>query len=160
MLNDTDAADQQKPSLHPTPVASRLIYSLENLLSSQFLYFPFAATLSNLLTCRQVDMRLFRAQRNMYVSGFALLLVPVLSQVISLLRNHGELLESRGSGDAAPATGLQQELTQLQAELNREKKDSAAVKSQCESVKREYDRLMKEHEDLQSRVDSGRNKND
>lgn len=118
----------------------------------------------------QANMRLFRAQRNFYISGVALFLSFVIKRFIALMTLQASLVaqseaalkqaesaskaaksymeKSRGDGDEAAA----EELTELKKELESVRADRDAIKSQAESVSKEYDRLSAEHEKLQKTV--------
>uniref|UniRef100_A0A8C9G4L0 Endoplasmic reticulum transmembrane protein n=1 Tax=Pavo cristatus TaxID=9049 RepID=A0A8C9G4L0_PAVCR len=77
-----------------------------------------------------IQMKLFRSQRNLYISGFSLFLCPlfVLLSLLSVFPKQHILLA---------------------ASLHKANNEVAAVKKQSEGLKREYDRLMKEYERLQ-----------
>jgi B-cell receptor-associated protein 31 len=130
----------------------------------------------------QAHMKLFRAQRNFYISGFALLLSLIIRRIATLLSQQGSLIaqkeaamkQATSASDAArrllddnsdkPKKGtgdgpskdridiLQTKVTNLTEELDNVKKDRDAVKSQAQSVSKEYDRLMSEHEKLQRKI--------
>jgi len=129
----------------------------------------------------QAHMKLFRAQRNFYISGFALLLSLIIRRIATLLSNTGSLLaqneasmrqatsatnaaqrllnEQGGKGDTKKGSSesgdiekLKTDAKTLKDELSSVKKDRDAIKSQAESVSKEYDRLMKEHEKLQKKL--------
>lgn len=124
----------------------------------------------------QGNMRLFRAQRNFYISGFALFLlvvirrlVQMISQIATLLAQSEAnfrqaqsasvtartLLAQQGEGDnknKKEIDELRTQIEQLEKELTREKKDKEAVKSQAESLNKEYDRLAEEHSKLQKKL--------
>lgn len=124
----------------------------------------------------QGNMRLFRAQRNFYISGFALFLlvvirrlVQMISQIATLLAQSEAnfrqaqsasvtaktLLAQQGEGDSKnkkEVDELKTQIEQLEKELSREKKDKEAVKSQAESLNKEYDRLAEEHSKLQKKL--------
>jgi B-cell receptor-associated protein 31 len=130
----------------------------------------------------QAHMKLFRAQRNFYISGFALLLSLLIRRIATLLSVQGSLLaqneavlkQAKSASDAAQrlmgdskvqsSSGgkgskndednqkLETELQSLRKEMEVVKRDRDAVKSQAESVSKEYDRLMKEHEKLQKKT--------
>lgn len=124
----------------------------------------------------QGNMRLFRAQRNFYISGFALFLlvvirrlVQMISQIATLLAQSEAnfrqaqsasvaaktLLAQQGEGDSKTkkeVDELKTQIEQLEKELTREKKDKEAVKSQAESLNKEYDRLAEEHSKLQKKL--------
>lgn len=124
----------------------------------------------------QGNMRLFRAQRNFYISGFALFLlvvirrlVQMISQIATLLAQSEAnfrqaqsasvtaktLLAQQGEGDSKnkkEVDELKAQIELLEKELTREKKDKEAVKSQAESLNKEYDRLAEEHSKLQKKL--------
>ncbi|KAH8305049.1 B-cell receptor-associated protein 31 [Drosophila kikkawai] len=133
----------------------------------------------------QHSMRLFRAQRNFYISGFAIFLVLVIRRLVTLVSAQANLLaqseasmkqaqsataaarslmEDKKTEKAKEAgedttlnelTKLRERVQQLTADLNREKKDKEAVKSQAESLNREYDRLTEEYSKLQKQITIG-----
>ncbi|CAG7815568.1 unnamed protein product [Allacma fusca] len=70
----------------------------------------------------QAHMKLFRAQRNLYISGFALLL--------SFMHGKDEVKT------------LQTEINTLKEDMASLKRDRDAIKSQAESVSKEYDPLL------------------
>lgn len=130
----------------------------------------------------QVNMRLFRAQRNFYISGFTLFLSLVIRRLITLISQQAVLLAqseaalqqaksatstarqlmSQKGGEAAQnnsneahdkeVTELKEKLKSLELDLSREKKDKEAMISQSGSIKKEYDRLLSEHRKLQEQV--------
>jgi len=138
----------------------------------------------------QAHMKLFRAQRNFYISGFALLLSLLIRRIATLLSVQGSLLaqneaalkQAKSASDAAqklmddkgPSTSggkgtksaeenqkVETEMKNLKKEIEAVKRDRDAIKSQAESVSKEYDRLMKEHEKLQRQaVTAGDKKGD
>ncbi|EDW18073.1 B-cell receptor-associated protein 31 [Drosophila mojavensis] len=132
----------------------------------------------------QHSMRLFRAQRNFYISGFAIFLVLVIRKLVQLISTQANLLAQseasmkQAQSATAAARSLMTEKTdkakeatedstlnelnklkervqELTSELNREKKDKEAVKSQAESLNREYDRLTEEYSKLQKQITIG-----
>ncbi|XP_018575769.1 B-cell receptor-associated protein 31 [Anoplophora glabripennis] len=132
----------------------------------------------------QGSMRLFRAQRNFYISGFALFLSLVIRRLVilisaqatlqaqseasmrqaqsattaakSLLAQRGEI-EQNDSNEAhdKEITALKNKITELEDELKLEKKDKSAVKQQAENLAKEYDRLAEEHSKLQKKITIG-----
>uniref|UniRef100_A0A6P7H3L4 Endoplasmic reticulum transmembrane protein n=1 Tax=Diabrotica virgifera virgifera TaxID=50390 RepID=A0A6P7H3L4_DIAVI len=129
----------------------------------------------------QGSMRLFRAQRNFYISGFALFLSLVIRRLViliseqatlqaqseasmrqaqsattaakSLLAQRGEVAqnESNEAHDQA-VNELKTKIQKLEDELKTEQKDKTAIKSQAENLAKEYDRLAEEHSKLQKKV--------
>lgn len=138
----------------------------------------------------QGNMRLFRAQRNFYISGFSLFLSLVIRRLIllistqatllaqaeasmrqaqsastaakTLLAQHGE--EAQNSSNEAhdkQVSALKGLITDLEDKLEKEKKNSSALKSQAESLNKEYDRLTSEYSKLQKSITaSGGDKKD
>lgn len=124
----------------------------------------------------QGNMRLFRAQRNFYISGFALFLLVVIRRLVMMITQLATLLaqseanfrqaqsatvtartllDQQGAGDEKnkkELDDLKGQITLLEKELSKEKKDKEAVKSQAESLNKEYDRLAEEHSKLQKKV--------
>jgi B-cell receptor-associated protein 31 len=131
----------------------------------------------------QANMRLFRAQRNFYISGIALFLSFVIKRFISLMTTQASLVaqseaslkqaesaskaaksymskKDGGDGESAELVVIKEELETIKADRDAIKKDRDAIKSQAESVSKEYDRLMAEHEKLQKTVGSESKKDD
>ncbi|CAG4982860.1 B-cell receptor-associated protein 31 [Colias croceus] len=124
----------------------------------------------------QGNMRLFRAQRNFYISGFALFLLVVIRRLVQMISELAtlyaqaeanfrqaqsasaaakSLLAQQGSGDEKSKKDLEEletKILNLEKELSREKKDKEAVKSQAESLNKEYDRLSEEYSKLQKKI--------
>lgn len=129
-----------------------------------------------------LHMKLFRAQRNLYIAGFALFLFLVLRRLVVLINCQATLVAdceaSRKQAESASAAAKKfmedqdnktneagiarstKELEQAKAEINRLKEklahsltDLEAMKQQSESTSREYDRLLKEHAKLQEQVE-------
>ncbi|KAJ8975515.1 hypothetical protein NQ317_010630 [Molorchus minor] len=133
----------------------------------------------------QGSMRLFRAQRNFYISGFSLFLSLVIRRLVilisaqatlqaqseasmrqaqsattaakSLLAQHKGEAEQNESNEAhdKEVNALKTKISELEDELKLEKKDKTAVKSQADNLAREYDRLAEEHSKLQKKVTVG-----
>lgn len=124
----------------------------------------------------QANMRLFRAQRNFYISGIALFLSFVIKRFIALMTLQASLVaQSEASLKQAESTskaamsllsqqddkeGESEELENLKKEIESIKADRDAIKSQAESVSKEYDRLLAEHEKLQKTVGNESKKDD
>lgn len=126
----------------------------------------------------QHSMRLFRAQRNFYISGFAIFLSLVIRRLIILISQQATLIanseasmkqaqsatqaarnlmsEKKPDGDSKKddeeKQALKDVIKSLESELTREKKDKEALKSQAESLNREYDRLTEEFSKLQNKT--------
>lgn len=130
----------------------------------------------------QANMRLFRAQRNFYISGVALFLSFVIKRFIALMTLQASLvaqseaaLKQAESASKAARSYLEkkdgndgrgeeseaaEEATKLRKELETITADRDAIKSQAESVAKEYDRLLAEHEKLQKTVGNESKKDD
>uniref|UniRef100_A0A1A9ULX3 Endoplasmic reticulum transmembrane protein n=1 Tax=Glossina austeni TaxID=7395 RepID=A0A1A9ULX3_GLOAU len=136
----------------------------------------------HLNTEMQHSMRLFRAQRNFYISGFAIFLVLVIRRLVTLISVQANLLaqseaslkqaqsasatihslmedrntekadEAKEDSTLAEITKMKERIHELTAQLNREKKDKEALKSQAESLNKEYDRLTEEYSKLQKQM--------
>lgn len=141
-----------------------------------------AAHASHLDSQMQTHMRLFRAQRNMYISGFAGFLCLVINRLVSLISKNATLkaekeaalkqaefatraataiLES-GGGDAetAETKALKEQVAKLEKELTSANKNVEGMKSQSESLAQEYDRLMEEKDKLERKVNTMGDKKD
>merc|ERR550517_2274090 len=115
-------------------------------------------------------MRLFRAQRNFYIAGFALFLCLVIKRLVGLISANAGLqaekdaamkqaesasraaemfMKDGGTGDGAE---MKAELEKAKKEADAAKKDMSSMKSQSESLAKEYDRLMEEKDRLQRKV--------
>ncbi|XP_018009243.1 B-cell receptor-associated protein 31 [Hyalella azteca] len=121
----------------------------------------------------QHHMRLFRAQRNFYISGISLFLLFVLHRLVSLISllavSYAELeaamKQAKSASDAArqlldqqdptaASKDISAELTQLKEENKKMLAQKEAALKQAESVNREYDRLMKELATLQAKEEA------
>merc|ERR1711953_630441 len=112
--------------------------------------------MSHLDTQMQMHMRLFRAQRNFYIAGFALFLCLVIKRLVGLIsanaglqaekdaamkqaqsasRAAEALMSSGGSVDANPADikELKEALAKAEKEAEVAKKDMTSMKTQSES---------------------------
>merc|ERR1712228_966954 len=131
--------------------------------------------MSHLDAQMQMHMRLFRAQRNFYIAGFALFLCLVIKRLVGLIsanaglqaekeaamkqaesasRAAETLMASGGASDANPADikELKEALAKAEKEAEVAKKDVASMKTQSESLAKEYDRLMEEKDRLERKV--------
>lgn len=123
----------------------------------------------------QSHMRLFRAQRNFYIAGFALFLCLVIKRLVSLIMANAvlevekmaamkqaesasraaETLMAAGAGpegDATEVKDLKEKLAAAEKETSAAKKNVEAMKTQSESLATEYDRLMAEKDKLEKKV--------
>lgn len=140
---------------------------------------------AHLETEMQTSMRLFRAQRNFYISGFALFLSVVIRRILHLLTTQANLIaqseaalkQAQGASAAARSIltkektdglsseayekqikELKESLKSAEEKYNKNKQDRDALKSQAESVTKEYDRLLDEHRKLQESVSASGDK--
>jgi len=113
--------------------------------------------LSHLDTQMQMQMRHFRAQRNFYIAGFALFLLLVIKQLVSLISANAGLQASRsaavkrasaraaelvaGDRDSPELRRLQIALETSRREAEEAKQEILTLKRRSESVARDYDRL-------------------
>ncbi|KAE9555675.1 hypothetical protein FO519_001146 [Halicephalobus sp. NKZ332] len=123
-----------------------------------------------------LHMRLFRAQRNLYISGFALLLFLVINRIVSLLlrsaylsasheaalrqaenanKTAQRLMESEGTDGALGE--LKEQNEKMKKELAQAEKDRDTMKTQAENLQKEYTRVCDE---LNKSIKSGADKKD
>ena len=128
----------------------------------------------------QYSMKLFRAQRNFYIAGFALFLCLVIRRLVLLIQAQAGLLaekdaalkQAKGASDAAQSMlksatkingdeiteelvkKLRKEMNETKDDLKKLSKSEEALKNQAVNLTKEYDRLMKEHADLQKKYES------
>jgi len=129
----------------------------------------------------QGSMRLFRAQRNFYISGFTLFLALVIRRLVilistqaalqaqsaasmaqaqsattaarSLLAKSGEIQQNdTNEAHDKEINELKEKIRDLQDDLELEKKDKTAIKTQADNLAREYDRLAEENIKLQKKI--------
>jgi len=123
----------------------------------------------------QMHMRLFRAQRNFYISGFALFLCLVIKRIVGLMSANAtlqaekeaamkqaesasraaETLMKAGAGDgeeSAEVKEIKEQLAKSERELKSANKNVESMKSQSENLTAEYDRLMAEKDRLERKV--------
>jgi len=123
----------------------------------------------------QTHMRLFRAQRNMYISGFAGFLCLVINRLVSLISANAtltaekeaalkqaqsasraaEAVMSAGGDDESPAAKeLKEKVANLEKELSSANKNVESMKSQYDNMNNEYDRLLEEKDKLERKVNT------
>ncbi|KAJ6225752.1 hypothetical protein RDWZM_004297 [Blomia tropicalis] len=129
---------------------------------------------------REDQNKLFRAQRNFYITGFALFSLFIIKRLTSLIsqlavmkceveatvrqaqnisKQHMKSLEvaDQGGDTPAPSAPVEEESEERKSKLTLEnerlKKDLSALKKQTESTNREYDRLTEEFAKLQNKYD-------
>lgn len=121
----------------------------------------------------QSHMRLFRAQRNFYIAGFALFLCLVIKRLVGLImanaileaektaamkqaesasRAAETLMAAGPAGDATEVKDLKEKLAAAEKETSSAMKNVEAMKTQSESLATEYDRLMAEKDKLEKKV--------
>ncbi|XP_066260375.1 B-cell receptor-associated protein 31 [Euwallacea similis] len=132
----------------------------------------------------QGSMRLFRAQRNFYISGFTLFLALVIRRLVILISSQAALLAQSAASmaQAQSATNaarsllaksgeiqqnntneahdkevseLKEAIKSLEDELALEAKDKQALKTQADNLAKEYDRLAEENIKLQKKITIG-----
>ncbi|XP_055338058.1 B-cell receptor-associated protein 31-like [Paramacrobiotus metropolitanus] len=126
----------------------------------------------------QFHMKLFRAQRNFYIAGFALFLFYIIKSLAGKLSYEAQLIisnsavikqaenaskmaremlnEQKGKSIPEAEAALKAQILKLEGdlrsaakELEVKDKDLHAIKMQSEGLTSEYDRLLAEHEKLQ-----------
>uniref|UniRef100_A0A1L8DJL2 Endoplasmic reticulum transmembrane protein n=1 Tax=Nyssomyia neivai TaxID=330878 RepID=A0A1L8DJL2_9DIPT len=127
----------------------------------------------------QHSMRLFRAQRNFYISGFAIFLVLVIRRLVLLISSQATLQahseasirqaesasaaarsllsqqkDKKSDGDSDEVTALKEKIAELEKDLKHEKKDKEALKSQSEGLHREFDRLTEEYSKIEKKLNA------
>jgi B-cell receptor-associated protein 31 len=122
----------------------------------------------------QTHMRLFRAQRNFYISGFALFLCVVIKTMVGLIsanatlqaekeaamkqaesasRAAESLMKDGGAGgDSGETKKMKEQITKLEADLSSANKNVESMKTQSKNLTTEYDRLMEEKDRLERKV--------
>jgi len=125
-----------------------------------------------------IHMRLFRAQRNLYISGFAVFLTLVIRRMITLVINEARLMASAdasmrqahsataaakqmmdndpkmGGKGKMPVVAENEEKTkntisELQQKIKFAEEDRDAIKEQATELKQEYDTLMDQYARLE-----------
>ncbi|KHN77984.1 B-cell receptor-associated protein 31 [Toxocara canis] len=122
-----------------------------------------------------LHMRLFRAQRNLYISGFALLLFLVIKRIMALL-SRGAQLEAAAEAAMRQAEGatkaaksllggdnerekeLERQLDEIGKELKSAQEERDMIKEKADDLRNEYERLCEELADVQKT--SGEKKSD
>jgi len=123
---------------------------------------------THLDTQLQTHMRLFRSQRNFYISGFALFLCLVIKRLVSLITSSAIIEVEREAAlkqalsasraaeslmqDDKGASDLEKKLEEKEAELQTALADVTSMKAQSLSLTKEYDRLMEEKDKVELRL--------
>jgi B-cell receptor-associated protein 31 len=122
-----------------------------------------------------IHLRLFRSQRNLYLSGFALFLWLVIRRMIQLISREAQLMAAadaamsqatsanavaekvlKDAGQLNPGEGdsvedkLTREVLELRKRLKSVESDREAMRDQATGLKKEYDRLMTDFDRLQN----------
>lgn len=117
-----------------------------------------------------LHMRLFRAQRNLYISGFALLLALVIRRIVTLLARcaylelaaEAAMKQAEGAGKAAKdlmdknggeteaEKRMHDEMKELRNKLKTAQADRDAMKVQSENLQEEYDRVTEQLRKLEA----------
>ncbi|XP_071037054.1 B-cell receptor-associated protein 31 [Parasteatoda tepidariorum] len=108
----------------------------------------------------QQSMRMFRAQRNCYIAGFALFLAPVIRRLTSLLSKNAELIarecaslkQAQSAADAAKNLMAEKEkMEQQESKDNRQNEEyEKRVKSLESELKEKSQELLKAQKNLES----------
>ncbi|TPP67505.1 B-cell receptor-associated protein 31 [Fasciola gigantica] len=126
-------------------------------------------------------MRMFRAQRNLYIAGFALFMWFLCRRLINVINEHAQMCASQeasikqaqnasaaaekwmkaaGAEESEATKELKEVIEDLEDQLKREKEahatlsnDFKVLKKQAEQTSREYDRVSTECQELQRRLD-------
>ncbi|KAG8230210.1 hypothetical protein J437_LFUL009272 [Ladona fulva] len=113
------------------------------------------------------SMRLFRAQRNFYISGFALFFMWVIRRLITMIAAHAvvmaesvAILRQAESASSQARTLLNLQSNGAPSELLKEKKEKERHQLKSSSLEEEFDKLMKEHAKLQQTVEKSEEKKD
>ncbi|KAL3308188.1 B-cell receptor-associated protein 29 [Cichlidogyrus casuarinus] len=121
-----------------------------------------------------LQMRMFRAQRNFHISGFALFSWFVFKMLLNLISQNAQLKASqeaslkqaksatevaqkllKGDDDSSSKKEidtLEKKLQSTQQELDRAKKDVETMKKQSEQLTKEYKRLVDDNEQLEEKL--------
>lgn len=127
-----------------------------------------------------IHMRLFRAQRNLYISGFSLLLALVIRRIVTLLARcaylelaaEAAMKQAEGAGKAAQSIidkgdgkendsekKLRDEVSELRSKIKKTEADRDSMKAQAENLQEEYERVTEQLRQYETEVDgSGRDK--
>ncbi|XP_039722962.1 B-cell receptor-associated protein 31 [Pteropus medius] len=103
-------------------------------------------------------MKLFRAQRNLYIAGFSLLLSLEAAVGGVELSAREVTLELETSNLKADLKKLKDELAINKQKLEKAENEALAMRKQSEGLTKEYDRLLEEHTKLQVAVDGSTDK--
>ena len=131
---------------------------------------PTQILMTHFLLQMQMHMRLFRAQRNFYISGFALFLCLVIRKMVTLMMTNAVLEVEKeaaikqassaskaaealmDSASGAADSKAEKALKEKDEELKKALKNVESMKIQSENLAKEYDRLMEEKDKLERKV--------
>lgn len=137
----------------------------------------------------QHSMKLFRAQRNFYIAGFALFLFLVIRRLVTLMTALAQLdiqvevtmKQAKSASEAAKnlmkddksggdkllsasddkeSSKLRELLKEKEKELAKSKSNEEAMRKQSQNLTEEYDRLMSEHQKVLKKQKAGESKKD
>lgn len=136
----------------------------------------------------QHSMKLFRAQRNFYIAGFALFLFLVIRRLVTLITALAQLdiqveatmkqaksasdaaksmikddkpSADRSSGESKEVKKLKEQMEEKEKELQKLRSNVDALKRQATNLTEEYDRLNAEHQKvIKSKKAEGESKKD
>lgn len=102
----------------------------------------------NLYVEIQDNMRLFRAERNFYISGLALFLTYVIRRLVAMISSQAPTTSLKKQAD------LEKKLLDLEKELVKERKDRDAMILEAERERRfkEFCRLRQENFQLKKKI--------
>jgi len=112
----------------------------------------------------QAHMKLFRAQRNFYISGFALLFSLIIRRIVTLLttqatlmaQNEASMRQATSASDAARR--LMREQDDGKGSSAKSDKEASAVKAQLETeintLKEELEKTKKDRDALKSQANN------
>uniref|UniRef100_A0A8C5R7K7 Endoplasmic reticulum transmembrane protein n=1 Tax=Leptobrachium leishanense TaxID=445787 RepID=A0A8C5R7K7_9ANUR len=112
---------------------------------------------NNPVAVEHIHMKLFRAQRNLYIAGFSLLLSFLLRRLVTLISKQATLLASNeafkkqaeSASDAAKRYMEENDKLKKVPAASLSENEVIAIKKQSEGLTKEYDRLLDEHSKLQ-----------
>ncbi|KAG8447808.1 hypothetical protein GDO86_015059 [Hymenochirus boettgeri] len=117
---------------------------------------------NNPVAVEHIHMKLFRAQRNLYIAGFSLLLsfkeLKALGVEVSDLPETNAEEENKKLKEEMRK--IKEELESTKKNLHKSESEVLAIKKQCEGLTKEYDRLLAEHSKLQAQMDGPKDKKD
>lgn len=99
-----------------------------------------------------VQMKLFRAQRNLYISGFSLFLLIVLRRVVGLLSRYS-VLEASNEASLRQAQNVSEECKRLMDENDKLKKAIEDAGGKAEEVTQDEDEFNEELKDLREALE-------